>query len=119
MAHGGFMDIKTGHNSQAKDVLKLNDGYHRNPVRTTLHVEGPVIAVCHDSFIEKMVLTPELAFTFARSLMECAFKAERNVHGLLPSKKDVDTFEEVMCGEPRIICQQPLLSRLIRPTKEL
>ena len=65
--------------------------------------EGPLVSVDIGKTTRVMQLSPEEALNMASALTRAAFKAERKAKGLLPNKKDVDQFEEGICGKPTII----------------
>jgi len=65
--------------------------------------EGPLVLVDIGKTTRFMQLSPEEALNMASALTRAAFKAERKAHGLLPNKKEVDQFEEAVCGTPTII----------------
>lgn len=106
-------------------------GITTNPKMESVRVraEGTKVQMVfsHPQTIVELPYSASVAL--AEALRETAYKAERNVKGLLPTKKEVDRFEEWTCGTPKItnhgarlalkrkapvFTNQPLLSRFIR-----
>lgn len=70
--------------------------------------EGPLVRVDIGRVTGEMTLSPEEALNMASALTRAAFKAERKAKGLVPTAREVDQFEEAVCGEPTIIQSPPL-----------
>ena len=71
--------------------------------------QGPLVRMDIGKTTRVLQLSPEEALNMASALTRAAFKAERKALGVLPKAKEVDQFEEAVCGTPRII-QSPGLS---------